>query len=82
MKLKIKVQNPTNVGLVVFKFVVFFRWCLLPQKESDSDGQVGIGSVEEGLVANTAIRQIVEVIKNEKDATSDQRKMFGSKPVG
>eukprot|EP00435_Cladocopium_sp_Y103_P027415 s1341_g6.t1 len=28
---------------------------------------VGIGSVEEGLVANTAIRQVVEVIKNEKE---------------
>lgn len=28
---------------------------------------VGIGSVEEGLVANTAIRQVVEVIQNEKD---------------
>eukprot|EP00913_Durusdinium_trenchii_P000993 g916.t1 len=30
---------------------------------------VGIGSVDEGVVANTAIRQIVEVIKNEKDCT-------------
>lgn len=28
---------------------------------------VGIGSVDEGVVANTAIRQIVEVIKNEKE---------------
>jgi len=28
---------------------------------------VGIGSVDEGMVANTAIRQLVEVISNEKD---------------
>eukprot|EP00434_Breviolum_minutum_P018115 symbB.v1.2.015979.t1/scaffold1205.1/size131557/18 len=28
---------------------------------------VGIGSVDEGVVANTAIRQVVEVIKNEKE---------------
>ena len=28
---------------------------------------VGVGSVDEGVVANTAIRQIVEVIKNEKE---------------
>merc|ERR1740121_1984332 len=31
---------------------------------------VGIGSVEEGLVANKAIRQEVEVLWNEKDKTS------------
>merc|ERR1719382_2014703 len=31
---------------------------------------VGIGSVDEGLVANTAIRQEVEVLWNEKDKTS------------
>merc|ERR1719359_1456939 len=33
----------------------------------DTPVHVGIGSVDEGLAANTAIRQEVEVLSNEKD---------------
>eukprot|EP00931_Biecheleriopsis_adriatica_P116449 TRINITY_DN92087_c0_g1_i1.p1 TRINITY_DN92087_c0_g1~~TRINITY_DN92087_c0_g1_i1.p1 ORF type:complete len:503 (-),score=161.69 TRINITY_DN92087_c0_g1_i1:92-1600(-) len=33
----------------------------------DTPLHVGIGSVDEGMVANTSIRQIVEVIKNDKE---------------